>query len=894
MTSSTCHYCQVPLRGPDHEHPSGDHARFCSRTCQSMSENGVGASLPVRLGVGILVAAQSMVLSLAINLSPPEPSTLHRLQAIVLVANLGVAILLGAPLAMEAIRALIHGKIQVELLFISGIVGSLGISIQSMNRGRGPIYTEVVAVLLVVYTLGRSVAARSKARAITSSLAWLDVPRTCRRVDASGAPVRVDVRSIRPGDLVLVSPGEILAIDGVIVSGSAFVREALLSGEAAPVVRRPGDHVWAGTACEDADIWIRAECEGDHRRVDRLIEAVDSARSQPGSLQRQADRLSGIFLPVVSMVALATFTGWSWHSGVDIGLFHALSVLLVACPCALGLATPVIVWTSLGKLAKRGLVARDGDLVERLSQVDTVFIDKTGTLTEGRLLVVDLVTSDDIPITRDELRGWLAALGRDDSHPVLRSFVGMSPIPEDFKILRRRVEAGSGVEALVQVGTNDPHMLRVGRREWVADVDESLAVNVVDENRQVFIAINDRLCGMVSLAETPRGSAAAGVAKLRSLGLHLDVLTGDTSAHSAQAGWPQAISNLSPEVKRQIVADCKAQGHLPLFVGDGLNDAPAIAEAFVSIAPASGSELATVIASATLFGDDLETLAWSIGFSRKVVQLVRRTILTAAVYNAIGMLIAVCGLLHPIMAAFLMVGSSLWVVSRVSRLEHEEGSSVLSRSLPVTSLWERSAGKVAEDRIELPAQARDHSLRAHATFHFLSLAVQGPLLGLLSGVGFLSGLDLTIASIVLAIVVVWLWIGWSSIPHVVDMAFGMATLGNTGMLLGWWVSGGFQPVSRCQCFSGSVAPGMWIGMITLGHVAMTRLGRDQQRPPMGWFELIAGHVGMVIGMAAGAVLAERMSWNLFGSDAAMLAGMVAGMQIAHPASLKCTECFIRV
>lgn len=899
--SSTCAYCGVPLprSGITGQAVKGNASQYyCCSGCESMGAGGVAAFLSTRVAIGILVASQSMVLSLAINLTPPEAESLRVLQMLVLVANLGVAALLGAPLATAGVRSLLRGQIRMEVLFISGIAGALGISLQSMSRGSGPIYAEVVAILLVVYTLGKSVAARSWAIAVSSTRVWVDVPRTCRRIDETGKASDVDVSTVRPGHVIAVGPGGILPVDGVIVAGAAYVRQAMITGEAAPVVRRPGDHVWAGTACEDAELWIRSETAGDDRRVDRLIDAVDHARHQPGSLQRQADRLAAQFVPVVSFTALATFASWTWLHGLDAGIFRALSVLLVACPCALGLATPVIVWTALGRLAKRGLIARHGDLLERLSQVDSVLIDKTGTLTEDRLHVVDFITTDDLPITRDQLRGWLAALGRDDPHPVLRSFSGTAVIPPTLEILRRRVEAGSGIEALLREGKGESHLIRVGRREWVVVSDEQVPVLSMDNYRHVFVSIDETLVADATLAETPKPSAAAGLAKLEALGLKVEILTGDTAEHAAQLGWPHAIANLSPEDKCRIVAQRKAAGARPLFVGDGLNDAPALAASFVSIAPATGSGLANVAASATLFGDDLETLAWSVEFSREVIAIVRRTILTAAGYNVVGMLVAALGFLHPVLAALLMMGSSLWVVSRVSKLQGNESLRLTKASTPLIpkpSVIPSMKNPSKPDTFPQTASIQgSNPSEVSLVIHASAIALQGPLLAALSGAGSQRTLDLTVVFAVIASVSVWSWARWKSIPHAIDMTFGMVTLGHFGMLMGWWVGSGFEPVSCCECLSGSIAPGMWAGMIACGHFAMIYLTRDGNANRPNWFELATGHAGMVVGMAAGGVFSERMSLTFFASDGAMLIGMIVGMLIGHPAGARCSACVVRV
>jgi cation transport ATPase len=295
----------------------------------------------MRLALSLLLAGQSMMLGLAINLSPPEPDALRLLQGGVLLATLAVVGLLGWPLARSAWEELRQRRVTLEALFITGMLGATGASLQSFVTGQGPIYFEVVSVLLVVYTLGRRVTARNRDSALNAVRAWSQRLATCRLIDGAGELYQAAVSSVRPGDMVAVGPGETVTVDGEIVRGEGFIQDTPVSGEPFARVCRPGDRVLAGSISLDAGFELRALCLGNGRQVDRLLAAVASACQQSAPAQARANRLAQLLFPIVITTALATFAFWTLRAGWHVGLFNALSVLLVACPCALGLATPL-------------------------------------------------------------------------------------------------------------------------------------------------------------------------------------------------------------------------------------------------------------------------------------------------------------------------------------------------------------------------------------------------------------------------------------------------------------------------------------------------------------------------------------------------------------------------
>ncbi len=398
---NTCAYCRGPLSNvgvPGRPRPDRAAATYCCHGCLSLGEAERGKQpgtskrrfdgFTVRLGLGLLIAGQSMIFGLAINLEDTTSATVKwGVQSVILAGTLLVMALLGPALARNAVTEIRRGRLSIEALFLLTLAGALAASLQSLISGQGPIYFEVVSVLLVVYSLGKAIGAHSRSAALAAATRWAGAPDTCRIIDGAGRARQLEVGLALPGDLVEVRPGETIAVDGVIRSGVGFVSTAPVNGEPFAAVRRPGDSVLAGMASYDATFRIEATASGTSRQIDRLHEAVEQARSRPASLQAHADRLGRMFFPLIVIVAILTFAIWALIAGWQTGLFNAMSVLLVACPCAMGLATPIVVWSALNRLAERGLVANSGDFVERLAAVDRVFFDKTGTLTDDQLRI---------------------------------------------------------------------------------------------------------------------------------------------------------------------------------------------------------------------------------------------------------------------------------------------------------------------------------------------------------------------------------------------------------------------------------------------------------------------------------------------------------------------------
>jgi len=608
-----------------------------------------------------LVAGQSMILGLALNLSPPSGTTRAILHGVLALSAVVVFLLVGLPLLRGAIAALKQGRIVVEQMFLAGIFGAFGASLVSTLTGAGHIYYEVVAILLAIYTFGRLIGDRSRAAAIDAAQSLGREFDTCERLAADGSASQTAVREILAGDMILVPAGAAIAIDGIVIDGVAFVNEAALTGEPYPVVRRAGDTVLAGSHTVDGMLRIRATADGARRRLDGVLASVRAAQARPSHLEKEADRIVAWFLPAVLLVALGTFWFWTVRSGWPAGLFNALAVVLVACPCSMGLATPIGVWSALAALARRGIVASTSDLVERVAGVKMVVFDKTGTLSGEQLEMVDCVCAPGVD--RGELLAAVSAIEAASSHPIAQAFRHLAPAGAAQEV---QLIPGAGIRG------------RVNGKEWVigndgilADSDRELAQTLrsaihgtSDAGQMIHVLRAGELVAVILLREMMRDSARETIRSLETAGLACAVLTGDSAESAAIHDLPNVHASLSPVGKAACLASLAA-GRKTLFIGDGVNDAPALAEAHVSLSIASGSAIARDVAMGEI--RDIGAVPYAIFRCRATVRAIRWNLLISGGYNVIGIVLAAAGVLHPVVAALLMMASSVTASWRALR-----------------------------------------------------------------------------------------------------------------------------------------------------------------------------------------------------------------------------------
>ncbi|HPW54330.1 MAG TPA: heavy metal translocating P-type ATPase [Thermoanaerobaculaceae bacterium] len=642
-----------------------------------------------RIGIGAVIAANSMTIDLAINTSEADPRTRLLVHLGVLVATATVIALLGAPLLAAAWRQARQWRLTLEAMFVLAISGSLVASLVAMTSGEGAVYFEVAAVLLVVYSLGQQLGGTAQRRALDAVERWQRELATCQLVSEDGQIRSVPVAEVQVGRIVEVQPGRLIPVDGVITNGESFVREATLTGEHLAVVRRSGDRVWAGTHAVDGLLRVEATSPGSARRIDGILAAVERARAVPGRLQRTADRFIGVFLPLVSAVAVLTGLGWGVARGPVEGVFNAMSVLLVACPCALGLATPLAVWRALAALAQRGLVPHTGDAIERLAGVRTVVMDKTGTITESRSRLVDLVVAADSRLSSAELRALLARVEAGNPHPLAAAFADSSgETSTTWLPARVRLVPGVGIEAEVTDATGRSVTVAIGTPTRVcASSRHSIAWDRLRSHwhtgargQEIAVLVDGELTAAALVGEQPRPGWSELRARLAAQRVGLVVMSGDPEAARVGLGETEILAGLGPEDKLDRVLRLEADGQHVLFVGDGVNDAAAMAASHVSIAVGEGAELANDVASFSWHGHHLADLVAGLEASRAAVGTIRSNLGFAAAYNLTGVALAAAGALHPIVAALLMTCSSLIVTWRAAGLggPDEEPDEVLA------------------------------------------------------------------------------------------------------------------------------------------------------------------------------------------------------------------------
>ena len=507
----------------------------------------------LRIGAGLAVAGQAMVFGLAVNLSPPEGSTYWILHGGLILSSVAALVFLGGDLVRSAIAALRQCRITIDLLFLLTLAGAFAGSLVATFTRTGSVYYEVVAILIVVHTAGKMLGARSRVAALRAVEQTRERFEFCWVRQADGSRTRQSVRAIAADDRVTVAPGEPISVDGEIAAGRGYVQETSMTGEWRPVSRGPGEPVLAGTFSVDGSFEIRPAA--GPRRLDGVLAVVAGARLAPSRLQQRADRLVAWFLPVVATVSVATFAGWMYCVSWEQALFNAMAVLLVACPCAAGLATPVALWGGLARLASFGLVARSGDFLDALARCDVVCLDKTGTLSTSVLSVRAWRIEAAFYAREGWLKAAVAATEEGLQHPVAPALQTGCHLIDDKSpvVTERTMEAGLGVVAIVGNEEGRPVEIRVGERALgVATTDapdrhegrgrsgqapdgmirEPAAAGATG-SKEVFVFVDGAHAATIELQETWREGLDAALQEIAALGIEVEILTGDPSPPDA-------------------------------------------------------------------------------------------------------------------------------------------------------------------------------------------------------------------------------------------------------------------------------------------------------------------------------------------------------------------------
>jgi heavy metal translocating P-type ATPase len=700
---ASCAFCGLPTSAhvtlPDQPAYCCFGCRFAASIAASDGDEGQARWAMTRLGLAVFFAMNVMVFTMLLWSQPdadqgPLAGAWYNLARYAcLLFTLPVVIMLGGPLAADALAELGRGRPSLSLLLSVGVGAALAVSVWSLMQGAGHVYFEVVCTILVATTLGRWLEASGKLKTTEALRGLARLLPEQVRILRGGVETIVPANQLVAGATFRVLPGERIAADGTIVRHRASLDPQVVTGESVPTVVGPGQTVLSGMLVLDGPLEIVASTSAGEGMLARLVEAVRDATAARSRYERLAERISRWFLPLVALIALATSAVHAWLGDAGGGLLAALAVLTIACPCALGLATPMALWAAVGRAAQAGVLIRDGDALSALASARTAAFDKTGTLTTGTPRVCGVAFEsaetgrDGLPIAR--------ALAETSAHPLARAVAAYAG--------ERQVSAPPGAVSDVHTVPGCGIFGRIdllgdalggeaylGSRRWLISCGQQAGSSLGelpadDSDCEVFVAWKGRIHGRFQISQTIRPEAAGAIAALRRQGLDCCMLTGDRQAQAQTLANQMGLAHraeLLPGDKLAAIRQWKARGGV-IMVGDGINDAPALAEADVGIALGSAADISRHSAAVCLLRDDLARLPWLVELARATVRTIRWNLLWTFAYNLVGIGLAAAGWLHPVVAAIAMAASGLMVIGNslvLAQYPIENGSAGASDS----------------------------------------------------------------------------------------------------------------------------------------------------------------------------------------------------------------------
>jgi Cu+-exporting ATPase len=586
-----------------------------------------------------------------------------------------------------AYRSLRNRAINMDVLITAGVVagwtyGAVNAFFPSIAGG-GEGYLEISIGILAFVLLGKYIEESIRRRSAASIRKLLELQPTIARVLKDGKEVEVPIDEVQVDDVLIVKPGEKIPTDGTVISGYSSVDEKIITGESIPVEKNVGSEVIGATMNKTGLLRIKATKVGEETALAQIVHLVEEAQASSAPVQKFADRVVGKFVPIVFSVATVSFAYWYITSGFSAAFFALLAVLLIACPCALGIATPTAILAGVGKGAEYGVLLRSGEYVERARKLKTVVFDKTGTLTKGEPSVTDILVYNGN--TEEYVLRFAAIAEKGSEHPLAEAILNKARqiVPSIPDAKKFEAVPGLGVKC-----TFEDKMILLGNRKLMQS--ENVSTEQLEQDLQrlegqgktvMILAVNRKSAGLVAAMDTLKEHAMEAVSKLKGMGLEVVILTGDNErtarAIAGQAGIDQVIANVLPWEKVNAIKKLQGEGKTVAMVGDGINDAPALAQADIGIAIGSGTDIAKETGGIVLIKDDLRDVALGVELSKKTMRKINTNLFWAFIYNTVMIPVAAMGLLNPMFAAGAMAISSLTVVSnsallKLSKFEFEK------------------------------------------------------------------------------------------------------------------------------------------------------------------------------------------------------------------------------
>ncbi len=593
------------------------------------------------------------------------------------VISVPVILLIGLPILRAGAASLIRGRPNTHTLIAIGAFAAVGLSVRNMLAGQPGVYFDTAAVLLFLVAVGHWLELRAQkesGRAVEQL--WQQIPQEATWLTPDGWQT-TPVDAVQRGARVRVRPGERFPVDGLVASGEGDVDTSVVTGEPDPTPQRAGDEVLAGTVNLDGAFEVIATAVGAETVIGQIGRLLHQALWQRAPSEKMADKLAARLVPLAVVLSLLTFAFWTWQADVETGLVNALSALLIACPCALGIATPLTLWVGLGRATEAGVILRYTGVLERLAEVKQIFFDKTGTLTQRPIRLQEIASEGQ---DETELLQRVVAVESYSEHPLGQAIVNDTKAqftfdPVSFAVKNFQMLPGQGVCAEVK---NDRVWIGNGRLMQIQELILSSTLQTTATTwqeaglRVVYVGWNGRVRGLLGLGETMRPEAAAAIAQLQAQALAVAVLTGD--GISAGERWSQRLNIpvYAEQRPQDKVAHIQAATAVTAMVGDGINDGPALAAAAVGLAVRQGTDIAQSAADAILLHDDLRVVPWLLNLAHVAMRKVRQNLFWAVGYNAIGLILAITGLLQPAVAALLMVFSNIIVTTNALHLRKTE------------------------------------------------------------------------------------------------------------------------------------------------------------------------------------------------------------------------------